>query len=162
MKDIRVHGTLIFNLWDWFLNHMYIRTFMTHAYNNFQLMTSQSEAPVSYTAQRNTLRTWGFFASLYSIYEMAIFHIGTSGHMWTIHMLFRWWNPSQKSPVSYTAPTKTLRTAGFFTPLYSIYENYHYIFNISTSGHIWPIHMLFRWRSSSQEASVSSTAQERL
>ena len=40
MKVRRVFGTLIFNLLDWNFKHLYIRTFITLAYN-FQLMNPQ-------------------------------------------------------------------------------------------------------------------------
>ena len=56
MKDSRVLGTLICNLWDWHFKHMYIRTIITHAYN-FQVMKPQS---VSSKTPRRTWKTWRF------------------------------------------------------------------------------------------------------
>ena len=41
MKDRRVLGTVIFNLWDWNFKNMYIRSFITHVHS-FQVMKPQS------------------------------------------------------------------------------------------------------------------------
>ena len=53
MKDKRVLGTLIFNLWDRHFKHMYIRTFITRAYN-FQVVKPQSSVFQSPNPIRNT------------------------------------------------------------------------------------------------------------